>query len=117
MTDAQGERIQGNCKIIWGDGDYDLDLETEDWVAFACVVKRDHGTSFGPPLAMTGLCDSAEQAWSELNRTLGVWAKQIQSGRPMTKAQSLEIFAGPKGRCKPVLEKLFDLMERKGIDS
>ncbi|KAH9203590.1 hypothetical protein DL95DRAFT_472248 [Leptodontidium sp. 2 PMI_412] len=31
MTAAQGERIQANCKIIWGDGDYDLDVETDYW--------------------------------------------------------------------------------------
>ncbi|KAG4442225.1 hypothetical protein IFR05_002274 [Cadophora sp. M221] len=86
MTDAQGARIQANCKIIWGDGDYDLDLETDDWVEYACAVKRDYGTSFGPLLTMTGLCHSAEQAWGELDRMLGVWARQMQSGQPMTKA-------------------------------
>ncbi|KAH9205558.1 hypothetical protein DL95DRAFT_87728 [Leptodontidium sp. 2 PMI_412] len=57
MTAAPGERIQANCKIIWGDGDYDLDLETDDWVEYACVVKRDLRTSFGPPLTMTRLCN------------------------------------------------------------
>jgi hypothetical protein len=25
--DAKGERIQANRKIIWGDADYDLDVE------------------------------------------------------------------------------------------
>lgn len=116
MTDAQGARIQANCKIIWGDGDYDLDLETDDWVEYACVVKRDHGTSFGPPLTMTGLCNSEKQAWRELDRMLGVWARQIQSGQPMTKAQSVEIFGGPNGRNKLILEKFLDEVEKRGMD-
>ena len=47
---------------------------------------------------------------------LGVWARQIQIGHPMTKAQSLEIFGGPKGRNKFVLEKFLDLVEKRGKD-
>merc|ERR1712098_197834 len=96
------ERIQINCKIIWGDGNYDLDLETDDWVAYG-VVKRDYGTSFGSPLTMTGLYNSSGH-WGELERMLDLWARQIRSGQPMTKAQSLEIFRGPNGRNKPILE-------------
>lgn len=46
---------------------------------------------------------------------LGVEATQIQSGRPMTKAQSLEIFGGPNGRNKPILEKFLDEAEKRGI--
>lgn len=26
-----GERSQANCKVIWGDCDYDLDIETDDY--------------------------------------------------------------------------------------
>jgi hypothetical protein len=115
MTDTQGARIEANCKIIWGNGDYDLDVETDDWVAYACVVNKDFGSHFGPPLTMTGLCNSAEQAWRELDRMLGVWARQIQGGQPMTKAQSLEIFGGPNGRNRAILERLHDVAEKRGI--
>lgn len=115
MTAAQGARIEANCKIIWGDGDYDLDVETDDWVEYACVVKRDFGLCIGPPLTMTGLCNSAEQAWRELDRMLGVWARQIQGGHPMTKAQSLEIFGGPNGRKRAILEKFHDEVEKREI--
>ncbi|KAH6714599.1 hypothetical protein BKA61DRAFT_575331 [Leptodontidium sp. MPI-SDFR-AT-0119] len=75
--------------IIWGNGDYDLDVETDDWVVYACVARRDLGLRFGPPLTMTGICNSAEQAWEELDRMLGVWAGQIQSGHRVTKAQGV----------------------------
>jgi hypothetical protein len=64
---------------------------------------------------MTGLCNSAEQAWTELDRMLGVWARQIQSGHPMTKAQSLEIFEGPNRRNRAILEKFHDEVEKRGI--
>lgn len=64
---------------------------------------------------MTGLCNSAEQAWRELDRMLGVWARQTQSGHPMAKAQSLEIFGGPNGRNKSVLEKFLNLVEKGGV--
>jgi hypothetical protein len=114
MSSTQGQRIQTNCKIIWGDADYDLDLETDDWVAFVCVVKKDLGSHFGPPLTMTGLCNSKEQAWKELDRMLDVWARQVQSGQSMTKAQSLEIFGGPNGRNRFVLEKFLDEAKKRG---
>lgn len=30
MGTSQGERIRANCQIIWGKGDYDLTIESED---------------------------------------------------------------------------------------
>ena len=117
MAADQGQRIQANCKIIWGDADYDLDVETDDWVTYTCVVKKDHGLCFGPPLTMTGICNSEGQAWRELDRMLGVWARQVQGGQPMTRAQSLEIFGGPNGRNTFVLEKFLDEVERRGLGS
>jgi len=70
MSSERGQCIEANCKIIWGDGDYDLDIETDDWVNWQCNVKRDYGDAFGPPLTMNGLCNSQDRAWSELNECL-----------------------------------------------
>ena len=115
MTTEQVQKVQANCKIIWGDADYDLDLET-DWETYIYVVKKDYGLHLGPPLTMTGVCDSEKQAWSELDRMLDIWAKQVQSGKPMTRAQRLEIFGGPNGRNRLALEKFFDEAKKRGID-
>jgi hypothetical protein len=30
---------------------------------------------------MTGICNSEEQAWRELDKMLDLWARQIQSGQ------------------------------------
>jgi hypothetical protein len=40
----------------------------------------------------------------------------VQSGQPMTKAQSLEIFGGPNRRNVLVLEKFFDKAKKRGIN-
>ena len=74
---ASTKRIQASCEIIWGTGDYDIDIETDDWISYMAIVKRDFGTSLGPPLTMTGLCRSSDHACRELDRMLGVWARQI----------------------------------------
>jgi hypothetical protein len=84
MSSEQSQRIQANCKIIWGDGDYDLDIETDDWEIWQCIVKRDFGDAF-EPLTMTGLCNSQEQAWNELDRMLDVWARQRTANNKGTK--------------------------------
>lgn len=34
MASAQGQRIQASCEIIWGTGDYDIDIETDDWISY-----------------------------------------------------------------------------------
>jgi hypothetical protein len=47
---------------------------------------------------------------------LDVWARQVQSGQPMTRAQRLEIFGGPNGRNVPVLEQFFDAAKKRGIN-
>lgn len=60
----QGKRIEGLCKIVWGECDYELDAETDDWEEYSCIVGKDLGSSFGRPLTMTGLCDSEDEAWT-----------------------------------------------------
>ena len=104
------------CKIIWGDTDYDFDIDTDDWEKYQCSVKKDFGSHYGPTLTMTGLCDSEEQAWRELERMLDALAKLVLSGQPMTKAQSWEIFGGPNGRNIPVLMRFSDEAKKFGIN-
>lgn len=113
MATTRGERIQANCRIIWGEGDYDLDLETDDWETYWAVVKKDYETSFGPPLIITEICPSDEHAWRELDRMLGVWARQIQSGQPMTAEKSLEIHGGPNWRNAGTLKSFIAEYDRR----
>ena len=114
MSSYRGQRIEANCKIIWGNTcEYDLDIETDDFVNYACVVKKDFGISFGPPLTMTSLCPSEESAWAELDRMLRLWAIQVQRGTPMTKHESLEIFGGSRGEHRYILSKVIDYREKR----
>ena len=115
MSSEQAKRIEANCKIIWGDDIYDIDLETDDYIWYTCIVKKDFGDAFGPPLTMTGLCHSSEHAYRELDRMLKIWAGQVKIGQPMTKEQKLDVFGGPNGRNKPILRKLIAEMEKRGI--
>ena len=62
-----------------------------------CYVKTGDVDSFGSSLTTTGACSSEEQAWKEQDMMLALWARQVQSGQPMTKEQHLEIFGGPNG--------------------
>jgi hypothetical protein len=109
MSSTRGKRIEANCKIIWGaECAYDLELETDDWVNYACIVRQDFGLSFGPPLTMTGLCPSEEAAWNELDRMLKLWAEQVMRGTPMSKHEKLNIFGGRNGENKHVLSQFID---------
>lgn len=76
-AEAQGERIQANCKIIWGDSEYgyEIEVETDDWTIYQGYVKKDFGLSYGPLLIMTGFCSSDENTWKELDRMLDGMAK------------------------------------------
>jgi len=112
MSSAEIQRVQDNCKTIWGNDDYDFDLETDDWVNYAYVVKKEFGLSFGPPLTMTSLCPSADAAFAELDRMLELWAKQVKRGTPMTKDERLNIFGGRKGEHRNLLSKFIDECEK-----
>ncbi|EXJ84101.1 hypothetical protein A1O3_04768 [Capronia epimyces CBS 606.96] len=115
MAAAQAKRIQANCKIIWGaDCDYNLEIETDDHVNYTCHVQKDFGDSYGPPLTMTSLCRTSEVAWAELDRMLGLWATQVKRGTPMTKDERLEIFGGPRGEHKKLLNTFMEYEERMG---
>jgi len=115
LSPARGQRIKANCKIIWGnDCEYDLEIDTDDYLNYMCHVKRDLGDSYGPPLTMTSLCYSSEAAWAELDRMLELWAKQVKRGTPMTKDERLEVFGGPKGKHRKLLSKFMDEREKRG---
>ncbi|KAH7068508.1 hypothetical protein FB567DRAFT_541209 [Paraphoma chrysanthemicola] len=115
MSSPRFQRIEANCKIIWGnDSDYDIDAETDDWEYYSCVVKKDYGTAFRPPLTMTGLCPSSDAALAELDRMLGLWAKQVVRGTDMTKDEMLSIFGGRKGEKKGVLGSFIGECEKRG---
>ena len=115
MSSPRGQRVEANCKIIWGDdSDYDLEIETDDHSEYAWLVRKDFGTSFGPPLTMTNYYPSVEAAWTELDRMLSLLAKQVQRGTPMTKQESLEIFGGSRGEHRNILSKFMDYKEKIG---
>lgn len=114
MSSLRGQRIQANCKTIWGDhNDYDLDVETDDYVNYACYVKADYGLSFGPPLTATSLCPSEAAAWAELDRMLELWATQVKRGTPVTRDERLEVFGGQRGQHKRLLGIFADAVEKR----
>lgn len=70
MASDRSKRIEANCKNIWGDGDYDIDVETDDWTTYYGYIKRDFGLSYGPLLLMTAGCRSPDHVFAELDRML-----------------------------------------------
>lgn len=117
MSVTRSERIQANCKIVWGKGDYYFNIETEDYNFFWAVVTKEGDSEPGPALTITGLCYSPEHVLAELDRMLFAWARQVQSGQPMTKEESLDIFGGPKGRNKPILETFMAEMDARAKEA
>ncbi|KAE8384971.1 hypothetical protein BDV23DRAFT_188700 [Aspergillus alliaceus] len=117
MSSTQFQRILASCEIFWGKGDYDLDIETDGWMTYCVVVKKDLGISFEPPLIMTGACGSEDHPWGELDRMLRIWAEQIWSGQLMTDDQRLEIFGGPSERNKPILRPFIARINEREMDS
>ncbi len=97
MSADQGQRIQRNCRLLWGDGNYELDIETDDWLTYYCYVRKDFGLHFGPLLTMTGACNSSENAWRELDRMLAAMAQQAKTRKQMTEAQKSEVLKDQTG--------------------
>ena len=103
------QRIKSNCKKIWGaDKEFEINIETGDYHYYLCFVRQDHGFSFGPTLVMTNVCNGSDRAWNELDRMLRLWARQVESGRPMTREERLEIFSGPNGAYRSLLETVMN---------
>jgi len=111
--DAQGrtqyERLHANCKKIWGaNKEFDFEVEADHYIYYQAHVKEDWGSSFSGALTMTGVCNSRDAAWNELDRMLDLWARQVESGQPMTRETALELFSGPNRRQENVLKQFMD---------
>jgi hypothetical protein len=83
---ARYERIEANCKIIWGDKDYDFEVEGGDMFSqsdpgFQIFVREDRGTSWGHFLTATPLYRNQETCWSELDRVLKLDAEEVLKKR------------------------------------
>lgn len=81
MSDTQGQRIHANCEIIWGKGDYDIDVEHDDWEFYQAFVRRYYGTSLGFPLLMTSIHNSEDRVWRELDEMLDMAARKHKPDR------------------------------------
>jgi len=57
---------------------------------------------------MTSVRGGPDRAWNELDRMLRLWAGQVESGRPMTREEHLEIFSGPNGEFRNLLETVMN---------
>ena len=66
---ARGQRIQDYCKAIWGDGYYELDVDTEDDHYYG-YIRKELEDSYGPMLLDSGRCGSIDEACNELERML-----------------------------------------------
>ncbi|KAL9617933.1 MAG: hypothetical protein Q9160_007299 [Pyrenula sp. 1 TL-2023] len=115
MSNAQGQRIRAYCEAIWGKGDYmyDIDVETDDWEIYQGFVKQDFRLEYGPILTGTRLCKLVDHVYSELERMLSAWARQVQSGRPMTKEEELYIFWGLEGQNRKAVEEFSKELEKR----
>ncbi|KAF2750097.1 hypothetical protein M011DRAFT_474577 [Sporormia fimetaria CBS 119925] len=96
MASAEGQRWdrwEANCKIIWGDGYYDFDLEYDaplndnDNDCYQYFVKKDLGTSYGPILLATFIWDTEEEAADELDKVLEEMAKHAKQERERKEAE------------------------------
>lgn len=81
MSSSESEKIQANCRIIWGPGLYDIEIEHENFECWMIFVREDHGTYFGDPLLVTMPRDSLERAKSDLNGILNARVRDIQQRR------------------------------------
>ncbi|KAI0804126.1 hypothetical protein GGR55DRAFT_333716 [Xylaria sp. FL0064] len=79
MSVDKAERMQANCRAIWGNGNYDLDCEGDyEGGTWLCFVKQDYGLEYGPLLIMTLPAATPEQAWEELERMLNYGAEKAR---------------------------------------
>ncbi|TID13003.1 Glycerol kinase [Venturia nashicola] len=91
-TQLRDERIEANTKIIGGDLDYRFDLIGSGDPSFFQIVVKKELAHKSESLTHTRFCKGSEQAWDELDRLLGAWARQRQSGQDMTEEERLDIF-------------------------
>ena len=79
---TQGQRIEANCKIVWGSYcDYDLEVDTDEYEHYWGWVRRDFGDSMGPLLLGTGPWRSEDATWDALDKMLGAEANAVVAKR------------------------------------
>ncbi|KAK4111473.1 hypothetical protein N656DRAFT_780764 [Canariomyces notabilis] len=83
---ARAERIEANCKIIWGDDkEYDIFHETDDYVYYICyvrtIIQKNRFPDPGPVLVQSPMCPSEAEAWTELDKMLAIGAKNVKASR------------------------------------
>lgn len=66
---ARGQRIQDYCKAIWGDGYYDVEVDTEDDDHYG-YIRKEFDDFYGPMLLDSGRCGSIDEACEKLERLL-----------------------------------------------
>jgi hypothetical protein len=111
---ARSRRVQKDCQTIRGaETELEIDTETDDYDYYCCVVKGDFEPHSGHQghLTTTALCYGQDQALNELDRMLCVWARQVESGQPMTNEGTLEIFPGPHEKHRNVLQEFIWVQE------
>lgn len=79
--EARGERIIANCKIIWGDCDYDLGLETDDYDYYLAFVRKDYGFKFGDILCMVAATGGPDNVCAQLDQKLSEVARRVLESR------------------------------------
>lgn len=115
----QAQRILTNCKKIWGaDKEFNIDLDCDGpWGDCQAFVREDGGLTLGPMLTMTNVCHGSKRAWNELDRMLRLWAQQVESGRPLSQEEALDIFSKPSGENRAVLGQFMTAVARGGVNA
>ncbi|KAF1810840.1 hypothetical protein P152DRAFT_515634 [Eremomyces bilateralis CBS 781.70] len=70
MTFGRRDRVYNNCQKVWGPGKYNVNCQVPNRGRCCCVVHKDTGNGYGPPLAHTGWCNSEDQAWGQLDQNI-----------------------------------------------
>jgi len=110
MSVHSKEPLSPYCRTIWGPGNYSLDIATDDYEWYQIIISDDLGDSIRTK-AMTPLCNGEDKAWAEAARMLTLMAECARSGVPMSREKRVEIFSGPRGEHRVVIEKCIDMVE------
>ena len=66
-----------DCRTIWGPGDYDLDIESDDDGYHLVYIRRDYGFEFRVPLSFSRGC-SPRSAIDNVCHELALNASEIE---------------------------------------
>lgn len=68
-----------NCRIIWGQANYDIKVQKEMWGTWWAYIQRREGRDYSSvALASKMDCETPEQAESDLLRKLDYMARSIE---------------------------------------